>query len=289
MAGRQRRNLGRLNFYRIFVLKPGYYSGFLVNQNKINKMKRIVFVSLVSFLSANSIAQGNKAMPAVSGNQHLKVYKQSAASGDLSTGITALSYYVADQGANTVYEDTLAMLYLQQNSFVQCYYWADKRAKLKPEDLTLMEMKGICLEKLNQPKEAIALYEKLYAKTKSPYHAYSLMELQYGIKRLAECLVTAGSTEKLEFKPDFTMTYNAGEQMGRTYLKAGIYNVTGLALYDLDKKAEAKQYFEKALALDSNFVLAKQNLQAIKSLESGGNKVNPGGNNNPASPANKQN
>ena len=252
-------------------------------------MKKVIFVSIVSILSANCFAQNSKAVPAVSGNQHLKVFKQSAASGDLTTGIAALSYYVADQGANTVYEDTLAMLYLQQNSYVQCYYWADKRLKGKPDDLTLMEMKGICLDKLNQPKEAIAIYEKLYARTKSPYHAYTLMELQYGIKRLAECMATSVSTEKLEFKPDFTMTYNAGERMGRTYLQAGIYNITGLALYDLDKKAESKLYFEKALALDSNFVLAKQNLAAVKSLESGANKVNPGGNSNPPSPANKNN
>ena len=250
-------------------------------------MKKIIFVSIVSFLSANCIAQGSKAVSGGSVNQHLKVFKQSAASGDLTTSIAALSYYVADQGANTVYEDTLAMLYLQQNSYVQCYYWADKRLRAKPDDLTLMEMKGICLDKLNQPKEAIALYEKLYARTKSPYHAYTLMELQYGIKRLAECLSTSASTERLEFKPDFTMTYNAGEQTGRTYLKAGIYNITGLALYDLDKKAESKMYFEKALALDSNFVLAKQNLQALKSIEAGTNKVNGGGNNTPVSPANK--
>lgn len=251
-------------------------------------MKKIIFVSLVSFLSANCLAQGSKATTAASTNQHIKVFKQAVGSNDLATAITALSYYIADQGANSVYEDTLAMLYLQQNAYVQCYYWADKRLKGKPEDLTLMEMKGICLEKLNQPKEAIAIYEKLYAKTKSPYHAYTLMELQYAIKRLAECLATAGSTEKLEFKPDFTMTYNAGEQMGRTYLKAGIYNITGLALYDLDRKAESKLYFEKALALDSNFVLAKQNLEAIKAIESGTNKAKQGSSNNPASPANKQ-
>ena len=85
------------------------------------------------------------------------------------------------------------------------------------------------------------------------------------------------------------MTYNVGEQTGRTYLQAGIFNITGLTLYDLDRKAEAKLYFEKALALDSNFVLARQNLDAIKSLESGKKNVNPAGNNNPSSPANKQN
>lgn len=249
-------------------------------------MKKIILISLVSFLSASCLAQSSKTSPS-STSQHIKVFKQAANSNDLPTATTALNYYIADQGANSVYEDTLAMLYLQQNAYVQCYYWADKRLKVKPDDLTLMEMKAICLDKLNQPKESIGLYEKLYTKTKSPYHAYTLMELQYGIKRLQECLATGASAERLEFKPDFTMNYNAGEQVGRTYLKAGIYNITGLALYDLDKKAEAKTYFEKALALDSNFLLAKQNLQAMKAIESGTNKANPGGNNNPTSPANK--
>ena len=253
-------------------------------------MKKLIFVCLIAFFCQTVVAQVTKPAPAtVSGNAHIKVFKQAVNSGDITTGITALSYYVNDQGANSVYEDTLAMLYMQQNSYVQCYYWADKRLKLKPDDLVLMEMKGICLDKLNQPKEAITIFEKLYAKTKSPYHAYTLMELQYSIKRLAECLATAGSTEKLVFKPEYVMTYNVGEQTGRTYLQAGIFNITGLTLYDLDRKAEAKLYFEKALALDSNFVLARQNLDAIKSLESGKNNVNPAGINNPSSPANKQN
>lgn len=252
-------------------------------------MKKIIFVSLVTCLCSNVFAQNKKTtVTSVSGNTHLKVFKQAVISGDLATGITSLNYYVNDQGANSVYEDTLAMLYMQQGSYVQCYYWADKRLKVKPDDLVLMEMKGICLDKLQEPKEAIAVFEKLYAKTKSPYHAYQLMELQYSIKRLAECLVTANSTEKLEFKPEYIVTYNVGEQRGRTYLRAGIYNIQGLTLYDLDKKAEAKIYFEKALALDSNFVLARQNLDALKSLESGGNKLNGGANNNPSSPANKQ-
>ncbi len=252
-------------------------------------MKKITFVSLVGLLSVNCMAQGAKTSPAASTNPHIRVFRQAVTSGDVATGITALSYYVGEAGANPAYEDTLAMLYMQQNSYVQCYYWADKRLKVKPDDLVLMEMKGSCLDKLQQPKEAITIFEKLYSKTQSPYHAYTLMELQYSIKRLAECLATATSTEKLQFKPEYTIPYNVGEQMGRTYLQAGIYNIQALTLYDLDKKAEAKMYFEKALALDSNFVLARQNLDALKSIESGANKMKPVNNTNPASPANKQN
>ena len=252
-------------------------------------MKKIIFVSLVSFLCNMGNAQVKKVnAPAAKSNPHLKVFLQALNSGDVTTAISALNYYITEQGANTVYEDTLAMLYMQQGSFVQCYYWADKRSKVKPDDNALMEMKGICLDKLQQPKDAIAIFEKLFAKTQSPYHAYKLMELQYSIKRLAECLATATNAEKLQFKPEFVMTYNVGEQTGRTYLQAGIFNIHALALYDLDKKAEAKTYFEKALALDSNFVLARQNLDALNSIQANPNKINPGANNNPASPANKQ-
>jgi len=101
-------------------------------------------------------------------------------------------------------------------------------------------------------------------------------------------LATAEQAEKLTYKPEFVMTYTAGQQTGRTYLQAGVYNIHALALYDLDKKAEAKAYFEKALALDSTFVLAKQNLETLNSLQTGtGNKATNGATQQ-ASPANKQ-
>jgi tetratricopeptide (TPR) repeat protein len=241
---------------------------------------------------SNAQAQALKTAPVQKGNSHLKVFSQALTVGDINTAVIALNYYVAEQGANNNYADTLAMLYMQQGAYEQCYYWADKRLTAKPEDNALMEMKGVCLDKLQQPKEAIAIFEKLVGKTKSPYHAYKLMELQYGIKRLAECVSTGLMAEKLQYKPEYTMTYSVGEQTGRTYLQASMFNIQALALYDLDRKADAKAYFQKALALDSNFVLAKQNLAAVIATEktgpTGNNKVNtPAGNGAP--PANKQN
>ena len=251
-------------------------------------MRKLLFVLLNLALCSSLFAQTPKSgATAVKGNPHLKVFDQALATGDLNTAISALNYYIADQGSANAYTDTLAMLYMQQGAFAQCYYWADKRLQAKPDDNGLLEMKGICLEKLQQPKEAITVFEKLVGKTQSPYHAYKLMELQYSIKRLAECAVTATAAEKLQFKPEYVMTYNVGEQVGRTYLQAGIFNIHGLALYDLDRKAEAKAYFERAIALDSNFVLARQNLEAMKAIESGANKDNVKNPNQPVSPANK--
>lgn len=222
-------------------------------------------------------------------SQHIRVFEQSIASGDAGTAILALNYYVNEQGINTPYADTLAILYMQQGAYPQCFYWAQKRLQINPTDNKLMELEGICLDKLQQPKEAIEIFEKLFKNTQNPYHGYKLMELQYGIKRLSECLATAIATEKLNFKPEFMMTYNVGQQLGKTYLQAGVFNIHALALYDLDKKAEAKIYFEKALALDSSFVLAKQNLNTIHSLENPGKKNDlPTVHQQPGSPAIKQ-
>lgn len=252
--------------------------------------KRLLTLFSCSLLATGATAQpGKTAVVNAKANPHIKTFNLAAASGDVNTAIIALNYYIAEQGNNTPYADTLTMLYMQQGEFAQCYYWADKRLQQNPDNTSLMEMKGISLDKLQQPKEAIAIFEKLFQKTQSPYHAYKLMELQYGIKRLAECVATATAAERLQYKPEYTMTYNVGEQMGRTYLQAGVYNIHALALYDLDRKAEAKTYFEKAVTLDSNFVLARQNLEAIRTIEAGGgNKVNPA--TQPVtSPANKQN
>ncbi len=254
-------------------------------------MKKIIVSICFGCCGVISTAQVKKtAAPSAKTNAHLKMFNQAMMSGDGATAIIALNYYVSEQGNDNVYADTLAMLYMQQGGYMQAYYWADKRLAAKPDDNNLLEIKGVSLDKMQQPKGAIDIFEKLFAKTKSPYHAYKLMELQYGIKRLAECLSTAMAAEKLEYKPDYLMTYNFGQQTGRTYLQAGVYNIHALALYDLDKKAEAKIYFEKALALDSTFALAKQNLEALKSLGAGAGKTTlPESNQQTVSPANKQN
>lgn len=221
----------------------------------------------VSAQSNQTGSKNPKPTPASAPSLHLSVYEQAMQASDASTAILALNYYLAERGTQSVYADTLAMLYMQQNAFAQSYYWANLRLEQTPQNDNLAELKGLALDKLQQPKEAISVFEKLFAKTKNPYHGYKLMEMQYGIKRLQECLATAEATERLTFKPEFLMTYSFGEQVGRTYLQAGVHNIHALALYDLDRKDEARQFFQKALALDSSFALAKQNLQALNQLE----------------------
>ncbi|HMO60465.1 MAG TPA: tetratricopeptide repeat protein [Ferruginibacter sp.] len=229
-------------------------------------MKKLLLIVFVTGSILPVLAQVKKSSLPAKGNTHMKAYEQAMQCGDANMASIALNYYIAEQGYNTVYADTLAMLYLQQGAYMPAYYWANKRLEIKKDDAALLEIKGMSLDKMGRPREAIELFEKLFTTTNNPFHAYKLMELQYSIKRLAECLATAQRAEKLPYKPEYMVTYAAGEYTGRTYLQAGVYNIYGLVLYDLDKKAEAKNYFEKALALDSTFQLAKQNLETLQAL-----------------------
>ncbi len=231
-------------------------------------MKYILY-TFFSVITLTTTAQNNAAKTPKSPKQnpHLAMFNVALTSGDIISATAALNYYISEQGDNNVFTDTLAMMYLQQGMYNQAYYWSDKRLKVKPDDTNLLEIYGACLDKLQQPKEAIDVFEKLFKKTQNPYHGYKLLELQYNIKRLNESLETAFATEKLVFKPEYTITYSFGEQVGRTYLQAGVYNIHALALFSLDKKQEAKAYFEKAIALDTTFALAKQNLQTLLTLE----------------------
>jgi tetratricopeptide (TPR) repeat protein len=236
---------------------------------------KIIFSAIALAATICAVAQPKKTTPGTTSksNVHIQVFNQTLASGDGSSAIAALNYFIAEQGMNTPYADTLAMLYMQQNAYAQCLYWAEKRLAVKPADNALLELKAVSLERLQQPVEAIATFEKLFKQTMNPYHAYKLMELQYGIKRLMEAVNTAQSAEKLQFKPEMTMTYAIDQnRAARTSLLAGIYNIHALALYDLDRKAEAKEYFQKALAIDTGFVLAKQNLEALRVAEEAGKK-----------------
>ena len=136
-------------------------------------------------LCVSAFSQVNKNVPVTAkSNPHLKVFDMALVTGDVNTAITALNYYITEQGSNNPYADTLAMLYMQQGSFAQCYYWADKRLAAKPDDNGLLEMKGICLEKLNDYDNALAAYVELtYSYPKSPLVSDAIIRLgQYFYK-----------------------------------------------------------------------------------------------------------
>ena len=61
------------------------------------------------------------------------------------------------------------------------------------------------------------------------------------------------------------VVFNDAENKPKEYnLKAALFNLKGLVYKVQDDKVNAKKYFEDALKLEPEFLLAKQNLAALK-------------------------
>jgi tetratricopeptide (TPR) repeat protein len=99
---------------------------------------------------------------------------------------------------------------------------------------------------------------------------YKLAVCQYGLKRNAESMANVDRIlgDKKATDQKITITYETSSQ--DVPVLAAALNVGGIILIDEKKLEDAKLYFESALKLDPNFVLAQNNLQvAIGMMDKG--------------------
>ncbi len=241
-------------------------------------VKKLSTLILCIFYILNGVSQNTLTkVGSFNPKNHLQVYRNAVSCGDYTTAIVALNYVVVES-KNGQYSDSLAYLYYFSNNYYQSIYWCTEALKHKVNDIGLLELKAMCLKQTKQIFKAIEIYEQLVNISPSPVFAFNLIELQYMAKRLYECLITTNTVETLSFKNDMIYSYKVDEN--RTYstpLKAAFYNYKGLVFFELKDSQQAKIAFEMALSIDSNFLLAKNNLNAVSN---GGNSGNRNSSNN---------
>jgi tetratricopeptide (TPR) repeat protein len=199
-------------------------------------------------------------------NLNLELYRTSLKSGDYNTGIIALNYLVQLELKSGKYQDSLAFLYFSAGNFYQSIFWCNEVLKNKPNDLQVLEIKASSLRQTNQLIQSIEIYEHLFTQEKNPIYIFNLIELQYQIKRLIECVSSTLKAEMIDTK-DINYTYKVSDNnILNTSLKAAILNYQGLAYFELQQFSNAKESFEKSNNIDSTFILAKSNLDVINNL-----------------------
>lgn len=89
--------------------------------------------------------------------------------------------------------------------------------------------------------------------------------MQYSTKKYDESLKTLQKVEKLndsgKFKVTFSINQNHTQQVE---LLAAIYYLKGLDAIELNQKPVAKVSFEKAIKIQPDFILAKDNLDKLQ-------------------------
>jgi tetratricopeptide (TPR) repeat protein len=193
------------------------------------------------------------------------VYKQAKDYADGASMINALHQIIAIEGSNSTYKDTLAITYYKMNNPLSCHLVVKELLEKKPSNLVLLELDAMSLQQLNAKKEAITAFEKLFGLSKNKYHGYQLAILQQSIKRLAEAQLTINQAIACEdikgAELDFPVDKNNTQKVS---LNAAIMNVKGLIAYELKDTASAKKAFEEAVKISPDFVLAKQNAEALE-------------------------
>jgi tetratricopeptide (TPR) repeat protein len=236
-------------------------------------MKKIYFAVLLIATSIQCFAQNNtlnQATLQINQKQiHIEVYRVSLKAGDYMTALNALNYLNVIERKSGIYKDSLAILYFSTGNYLQSLFWAEEILSVNPEKISILEIKAATLKKTNQTILAIEVYEKLKKIQNSPIYIFNLIESQYQIKRLLECLQNTSLIESLVYTNEMKFPYLSNEKKQvYTSLKAAMYNYQGLTYYDLGEKELAKIAFEKAVSIDTTFQLAVFNLQTVtKDLE----------------------
>lgn len=192
------------------------------------------------------------------------VLKQAFRYADVEVAKKSMYDIIAKEGDNSTYKDSLAYLYFNERKFTSCYMVCLDLLSKDGNNLEILEMQAISLENIGAIDKAAQAYARLTVKSGSNYHAYKLANLYFAIKKYDEAYKAVAKALELkdtgEIKVSYAVNKNYQQQVA---LLAAISNLKGLIEFEQDKMDLAKASFQKAVEIQDDFVLAKENLEAV--------------------------
>lgn len=223
---------------------------------------RFGIVLTLLFIFFNTNAQSNKTEAIALEKQIVKMAKNI---GDPSVATLSMYKLIALEGANSTYKDSLAYVYFSSRRYAPCFMMSSEVLKRDPNHEEMLEMKAVSLESLGAYEKAVDTYKQLFAKTNNNLHGYNLAKLQYSTKKYDESLKTLQKVEKLNDSGKFKVTFSINQNHTlQVELLAAIYYLKGLDAIELNQKPMAKVSFEKAIKIQPDFILAKDNLDKLQ-------------------------
>jgi len=199
---------------------------------------------------------------------HLKVYKQSLKRGDFNTAAVAVHYLMAEGSVEGNWEDTLARLYFTSGRYFLARNAAEELLKSDPGNVPMLTIAAYSSKNLGRAKEAIPLFETLYAKTGNAGNLYDLISLQFALKRYGEAADNIETLLRDSTASNIKTVLRLGEGPGQEVpLNVAGLNIKGVIALELGNKEEAEQIFAEALEIMPDFALAKQNMAVLQSTK----------------------
>lgn len=222
-------------------------------------MKKIVFV-VVLFVSVIGVAQNSAEV-----TLEISKMDQALKYGDKQIAVSKMYNIIALQGPESVYKDSLAYLYFNDRNYLSCFLVTNDILEKSPENFAILEMSAVSLEAIGAKDKAAEAYEKLFANDNRGYLGYKLAGLQYGMKKYEEAYATIIKAGKTPVDTISTFSFKVNDNYSQDVPMApSIAYLEGVIAEALEKKAEAKAAYERALLGFPDFVLVKDSLSNLE-------------------------
>ena len=242
------------------------FSGFLLFM--------FLFTGLSGFSQEKKIGQAalktgaGTSSPAVNQQFQLqeKIYRRARQLGDLTTATQALHTMIALRPEKTDLNDSLCLIYLGRGLFQQSRDVAKEVLEKNSGNLPVREALAQSYENLGSYPDALTAYETLYNGTKKLLYLYKVAAFQYLLKRYAEC---DANLRQIELSPEapaekVVLNYpNENPNFQKVPILAAALNIRGVIAIDMNKLTEAADYFDQALLLMPDFIMAKKNKERL--------------------------
>ncbi|MBJ2172863.1 hypothetical protein JBL43_01350 [Aureibaculum sp. A20] len=221
---------------------------------------RKFYITLSAFLAITSFyAQSN-----TDTSLDKAVLKQALRYADSDVAKKSMYDIIAKEGDNSTYKDSLAYLYFNDRKYASCFMVCADVLSKDGSKQQILEMQAVSLENMGAYDKAAQTYAKLTVKSGNNYHAYKLANLYFALKKYDEAMSAIKKAQELkdtgEIKVSYAVNKNYQQQVA---LLAAISNLRGLIEFEQEKLDLAKISFQKAVEIQEDFVLAKENLEAV--------------------------
>ena len=234
-------------------------------KSKVMKTGIAVVLTLMSVASMSEVKAQNTD---IQNTQLYKLYQMKYVFGrkynDVDVSKDALYSMIAMDPNDDSLKMVLCYYYFDQNQFASSLFVSLDLLSRNPDNEDALRINAMSYENMGVRDKAIDAYESLYLKTSEVTLLYQAAMLQFELERYNECKSSLDILLKDPQAKAIKLSFakNETEQQEVT-LEAAAYNMKGMLEKQQGNKADAKTYFEKALEVNPEFVLASQNLQDV--------------------------
>jgi tetratricopeptide (TPR) repeat protein len=192
------------------------------------------------------------------------IYHRAMKYSDVNAATNALYNICILEPQNDSILFVLAYLYFDNQRYFSSTLTLNDVLLLNPDNLQALEMRAMSLEQIGALDKSLEDYESLYLKTNNINFLYKSVVMQYELKRYKEAKtnidILLSNKEADEMKMYFP---DENDQEQEVVLRASLHNLKGLVAKAEGNTTEAKKQFGIALEIQSDFYLARKNLEEI--------------------------